>query len=44
MDKCNKLERLTFNANSKIREGLDGAAKGYFPIALDKLNVENRLV
>jgi hypothetical protein len=35
--KCNKLRRLDFNPNQKIKEGLRGAAKGYYPISLGKL-------
>jgi hypothetical protein len=35
--KCNKLKRLDFNPNQKIKEGLRGAAKGYYPISLTKL-------
>ncbi len=37
LDKCNELERLNFNPKSKIREGLMGASKGYYPISLEKL-------
>jgi Primase X len=32
LDKCNKLERLDFNAKLRIKEGLKGARKGYLPI------------
>jgi hypothetical protein len=42
LDKCDKLERLTFNPKIKIREGLRGASKGYFPISIEKLKEENR--
>jgi hypothetical protein len=42
LDKCHKLERLTFNSKSKIREGLRGANKGYYPISLDSLKSENK--
>jgi hypothetical protein len=36
------LERLNFNAKIKIREGLKGASKGYFPISIEKLKEENK--
>ena len=39
---CNKLEMLNFNAKIKIKEGLKGASKGYFPISLEKLKEENK--
>jgi hypothetical protein len=42
LDKCNKLERLNFDANIKIKEGLRGASKGYYPISLEKLRQENK--
>jgi len=42
LDKCDKLEKLNFNAKIKIKEGLRGASKGYFPISLEKLKEENR--
>jgi hypothetical protein len=42
LDKCGKLEKLNFNAKIKIKEGLRGASKGYFPISLEKLKEENR--
>jgi hypothetical protein len=41
LDKCNKLERLNFNPKIKIKEGLKGASKGYYPISLEKLREEN---
>jgi hypothetical protein len=41
LDKCNELERLNFNAKIKIKEGLNGASKGYFPISIEKLKEEN---
>jgi len=41
LDKCNELERLNFNAKIKIKEGLKGASKGYFPISIEKLKEEN---
>jgi hypothetical protein len=36
LDKCDKLERLTFNSKIKIKDGLRGASKGYFPISVEK--------
>jgi len=42
LDKCSKLERLNFNAKLKIKEGLKGASKGYYPISLEKLKEENK--
>ena len=41
LDKCNELERLNFNAKIKIKEGLKGASKGYFPISIEELKEEN---
>jgi hypothetical protein len=38
---CNKLEKLDFNTNQKIAEGLKGGAKGCLPIGQDRLRVEN---
>jgi hypothetical protein len=42
LDKCDKLERLNFNSKIKIKDGLRGASKGYFPISMEKLKEENR--
>jgi Primase X len=42
LDKCDRLEKLNFNAKLKIREGLRGASKGYYPISLEKLKSENK--
>jgi hypothetical protein len=42
LDKCDKLEKLNFNAKLKIKEGLKGASKGYYPISLEKLKSENK--
>jgi hypothetical protein len=42
LDKCDKLEKLNFNTNLKIKEGLKGASKGYFQISLEKLKEENK--
>jgi len=42
LDKCDKLEKLTFNAKIKIKDGLKGASKGYLPISMENLKEENR--
>jgi hypothetical protein len=42
LNKFDKLERLNFNAKSKIIEGLRGANKGYYPISLEKRKEENK--
>ncbi len=42
LDECDKLEKLNFNAKIKIKEGINGPSKGYFPISLEKLKVENK--
>jgi hypothetical protein len=42
LDKCDKLEKLNFNPKIKIKDGLRGASKGYFPISMEKLKEENR--
>ena len=42
LDKCDKLEKLNFNPKIKIRDGLKGASKGYFPISIEKLKQENK--
>jgi hypothetical protein len=42
LDKCDKLEKLNFNPKIKIKEGLKGASKGYFPISIQKLKEENK--
>lgn len=41
LDKCDKLRKLSFNPDQKIREGLNGAAKGYFPIRFEVLKQDN---
>jgi non-catalytic primase subunit PriX-like protein len=41
LDKCDKIEKLNFNPKTKIKNGLKGATKGYFPISMGKLE-ENR--
>jgi hypothetical protein len=42
LDKCDKEERLNFDAKAKINDGLKGANKGYYPISLEKLKEENK--
>ncbi len=42
LDNCNKIEKLNFNPKTKIKDGLKGASKGYFPISIEKLKEENR--
>jgi hypothetical protein len=42
LDKCDEIERLNFNPKIKIKDGLRGASKGYFPISMEKLKEENR--
>jgi hypothetical protein len=42
LEKCSRLERLNFNSKLKIKEGLKGASKGYYPISLEKLKEENK--
>jgi hypothetical protein len=44
LDKCNKLVMLNFNAKAKIEEGLRGASKGYYPISVEKLKEENKVL
>jgi hypothetical protein len=38
--KCNELRRLDFDINQKIKEGLRGIEKGYYPISRSKLRDE----
>jgi hypothetical protein len=42
LDNCDKIQKLNFNAKIKIKEGLKGASKGYFPISMEKLKEENK--
>lgn len=42
LDKCNNIERLNLNAKAKIRDGLNGASKGYYPVSLEELKEENK--
>ena len=44
LDKCDKLEKLNFNPKIKIKDGLRGASKGYFPISMEKLKEENKVL
>ncbi|MFL6360134.1 MAG: DNA primase noncatalytic subunit PriX [Nitrososphaeraceae archaeon] len=44
LDKCNKLEKLNFSPKIKIKDGLKGTSKGYFPISMEKLKEENRQI
>jgi hypothetical protein len=41
LDKCDKLHRLNFYPKSKIKEGLRGAEKGYYPISFENLRQDN---
>lgn len=41
LNKCGKLNRLSFYPKSKIKEGNDGSTKGYRPISFEKLKIEN---
>jgi hypothetical protein len=42
LDKCNQLERITFNINQKINEGLRGAErKGCLQVRKDRLEEDN---
>ena len=42
LDGCNKLRSLDFNVNTKIKDGLRSAGRGYLPIGLQKLMIDNR--
>jgi hypothetical protein len=42
LDRCDKLEKLKFNVKIRIKEGIKGASKGYFPISLEELKDENK--
>ena len=39
LDRCSNLKRLSFIANQKIKDGLNGT-KGYFPISFEELKTE----
>jgi hypothetical protein len=42
LDRCNQLQRIDFNVNHRINEGLRGAErKGFLQISKDKLEEEN---
>ena len=40
LEKCNRINRLDFNVNLRIKDGLRGARKGYFPIGGDNSDSE----
>jgi Primase X len=44
VDRCDKIERLNFDAKTKTKEGLKGASRGYYPIGLEKLKEENNVL
>ena len=41
LGRCNQLKRLDFNYKQKIKDGIEGAKRGYLPISLFKLREEN---
>ena len=41
-DKCDNIEKLSFNPKIKVKDGLRGASKAYFPISMEKLKEENK--
>jgi Primase X len=41
LNQCDQVRRLDFNYNQKIREAIEGAAKGFLPISREKLKEEN---
>ena len=41
LNRCNQLRRLDFNYKQKIKDGIEGAKRGYLPISLSKLKEEN---
>jgi Primase X len=42
LNQCDRVRKLDFNYNQKIREGIESAAKGYLPISREKLKEENK--
>jgi hypothetical protein len=44
LHECNKLVKLDFNVNQKIKEGLKCASNGYFPIGLEDLKSANPIL
>lgn len=41
LEKCNHLSKLNFYPEPKIKEGLNGSLRGFFPISCTKLKTEN---
>jgi hypothetical protein len=41
LHQCIQLRRLDFNYKQKIKDGIEGAKRGYLPISLSKLKEEN---
>jgi hypothetical protein len=41
LEKCNEISKLSFSPESKIKEGLNGSSRGFFPISCTKLKTEN---
>jgi hypothetical protein len=41
LDQCDKLRRLDFHPDAKIKEGLTSASRGYLPVSYRKLKDEN---
>jgi hypothetical protein len=41
LHQCIQLRRLDFNYKQKIKDGIEGAKRGYLPISLSKLKDEN---
>jgi hypothetical protein len=41
LNQCNQLRRLDFNYKQKIKDGIEGAKRGYLPVSLGKLKEEN---
>jgi hypothetical protein len=41
LSRCNQLRRLDFNFKQKIKDGIEGAKRGYLPVSLSKLKEEN---
>ena len=37
-----QIRKVELQCQDKIKEGLKGASKGYFPISLEKLKEENK--
>jgi hypothetical protein len=41
LSRCNQLRRLDFNYKQKVKDGIEGAKRGYLPVSLRKLKEEN---